>query len=335
MGPCGLLYTNQAGDASSVHVPSLARGEASYLAGIFARFRAMASSTAFSCFNSSSRRDSVLLGLLEPDPDPDPEPEPGRAGLPDGAAGPLPDDLGGGDRGRFLSPWGGTGRGPCPRGRSMRGDSGDRRGIRFSRPPRSGEKAILLLGGEPGRFLSEDRYLFLLLSACCCLLRRVSLMSLWEPEPPRLPGGPMTPGGGCGGWTPLLGGPDLWAGFPPLGKGTGASIFLRSSRKGSSFFRGLSALPLSRACGARSRGPPRSLLGWLGVGERELAEDTGLARSAYMSSESALRAELLPDDADDTDDTLLTLKDLDFLDPDREWERDGELEDLDLELEPV
>lgn len=225
-------------DASSVHVPSLARGEASYLAGIFARFRAMASSTAFSCFNSSSRRDSVLLGLLEPEPEPDPDP--GRAGLPDGAAGPLPDDLGGGDRGRFLgkeksklvqtgwestvvtwskrqthlSPWGGTGRGPCPRGRSMRGDSGDRRGIRFSRPtrikklnvamvtavnghqpvsldptvgwdtawtpgdargrsgtrvpPRSGEKAILLLGGEPGRFLSEDRYLFLLLSACCC-----------------------------------------------------------------------------------------------------------------------------------------------------------------------
>ena len=48
----------------------------------------------------------------------------------------------------------------------------------------------------------------------------------------------------------------------------------------------------------------------MGVGERELAEDTGLARSAYMSSESALRAELLPDDADDTDDTLLTLNDL-------------------------
>lgn len=90
-------------DVSSVHVPRLARSGVSYLAGIFARFRAMASSTAFSCFNSSSRRDSVLLGLLEPDPEPDPEPEPGRAGLPDGAAGPLPDDLGGGDRGRFLS----------------------------------------------------------------------------------------------------------------------------------------------------------------------------------------------------------------------------------------
>lgn len=46
------------------------------------------------------------------------------------------------------------------------------------------------------------------------------------------------------------------------------------------------------------------------MGERELAEDTGLARSAYMSSESALRTELLLDDADETDETLLTLKDL-------------------------
>lgn len=73
------------------------------------------------------------------------------------------------------------------------------------------------------------------------------------------------------------------------------------------------------------------------MGERELAEDTGLARSAYMSSESALRTELLLDDADDTDDTLLTLSDLDFLDfLDREREHERELEeDLDLELEPV
>ena len=47
------------------------------------------------------------------------------------------------------------------------------------------------------------------------------------------------------------------------------------------------------------------------MGERELAEDTGLARSAYMSSESALRTELLvPDVAEETDDTLLTLRDL-------------------------
>lgn len=71
------------------------------------------------------------------------------------------------------------------------------------------------------------------------------------------------------------------------------------------------------------------------MGERELAEDTGLARSAYMSSESALRTELLLDDADDTDETLLTLSDLDFLDfldPERERELE---EDLDLELEPL
>lgn len=47
------------------------------------------------------------------------------------------------------------------------------------------------------------------------------------------------------------------------------------------------------------------------MGERELAEDTGLARSAYMSSESALRAELLPEEAEETEDTLLTLRDLD------------------------
>lgn len=46
-----------------------------------------------------------------------------------------------------------------------------------------------------------------------------------------------------------------------------------------------------------------------GVGERELADDTGLARSAYMSSESALLTELLLE-AEDTLDTLLTLRDL-------------------------
>lgn len=46
------------------------------------------------------------------------------------------------------------------------------------------------------------------------------------------------------------------------------------------------------------------------MGERELADDTGLARSAYMSSESALCTELLRDEADDTEDTLLTLSDL-------------------------
>lgn len=47
-----------------------------------------------------------------------------------------------------------------------------------------------------------------------------------------------------------------------------------------------------------------------------------------MSSESALRTELLLDEAEDTDDTLLTLNDLDFLEPDRELEEDLELEPL-------
>lgn len=70
--------------------------------GILARLRAMASSTAFSCFSSSSRRDRVLLGLLEPEAEPAADTEPGAAGLPDGATGPFPDDFGGGDRGRFL-----------------------------------------------------------------------------------------------------------------------------------------------------------------------------------------------------------------------------------------
>lgn len=62
--------------------------------GILALLRAMASSTAFNCFSSSSRRERVLLGL----------PEPGaRAGdLPADAARPFPEDLGGGDWGRFL-----------------------------------------------------------------------------------------------------------------------------------------------------------------------------------------------------------------------------------------
>lgn len=47
------------------------------------------------------------------------------------------------------------------------------------------------------------------------------------------------------------------------------------------------------------------------MGERELAEDTGLARSAYMSSEPTLCTELLLDVALDTEETLLTLRDLD------------------------
>lgn len=69
-----------------------------------------------------------------------------------------------------------------------------------------------------------------------------------------------------------------------------------------------------------------------GVGERELADDTGLARSAYMSSESALLTELLLE-AEDTLDTLLTLRDLDFLDPEGEMDAEEE-RDLERELEP-
>lgn len=143
----------------------------------------MASSTAFSCLSSSSRRDSVLPGLLEPEPEPAAETEAGATGLLDGATCPLPEDLAGGDMGRFLSPWGGKGRGPGALSRSVRGEGGARPGSLLSRPL-SGDMAILLLGGEPGLSLSEGRYLFLLPLSACCLLRRVSLMSLWEADPP-------------------------------------------------------------------------------------------------------------------------------------------------------
>ena len=68
------------------------------MAGILARLRAIASSTALSCLSSSSRRESVLLGLLEPAP----AEEPGATDLPEGAACAFPDDFGGGDNGRFL-----------------------------------------------------------------------------------------------------------------------------------------------------------------------------------------------------------------------------------------
>lgn len=162
------------------HRATLAQRRRLYLAGILARLRAMASSTALSCLSSSSRRDSVLLGLLEPAPAA--EAEPGPADLLEGAGCAFPDDFGGGDNGRFLSPCVAVGRGAWALGRSVRGEGGARLGILLSRP-RSGDRAILLLAGDPGLSLSDGRYLFLLpLSAC--LLRRVSLMSLWEPEPP-------------------------------------------------------------------------------------------------------------------------------------------------------
>lgn len=73
------------------------------------------------------------------------------------------------------------------------------------------------------------------------LARRVSLMSLWDPEPPWLPGGPMAVGGGCIELAPLFPGPDLGIGCPPLAEGPVGSILLRSSLKASSFFDGLSA----------------------------------------------------------------------------------------------
>lgn len=67
--------------------------------------------------------------------------------------------------------------------------------------------------------------------------------------------------------------------------------------------------------------------GWFGEGEPELADDTGLARSAYMSSESALRTELLLEEADEAEETLLTLSDLEA----RE-EGDGKLKDAGLDV---
>lgn len=79
-----------------------------------------------------------------------------------------------------------------------------------------------------------------------------------------------------------------------------------------------------------------SFFGCEGVGDRELAEEMGLARSAYMSSESALRTELLEEETLETDDTLLTLRDLDFLDfreAEGEGERDADVEREDLESE--
>lgn len=76
-----------------------------------------------------------------------------------------------------------------------------------------------------------------------------------------------------------------------------------------------------------------SFFGCEGVGERELADEMGLARSAYMSSESALRTELLEDETLETDDTLLTLRDLDFLEAEGEGERDADVEREDLESE--
>lgn len=54
-----------------------------------------------------------------------------------------------------------------------------------------------------------------------------------------MPGGPMLPGMWCIWWPPLFPGPILGMKLPALGGIPDGSIFLRSSRKGSSFFGGL------------------------------------------------------------------------------------------------
>lgn len=93
---------------------------------------------------------------------------------------------------------------------------------------------------------------------------------------------------------------DACEALPPAGALVDLAGWLEES-----FFRLSSLAPSSRL------DFPFSFLVWAGVGDLELAEDTGLARSAYMSSESTLCTELLLEVALDTEDTLLTLKDLD------------------------
>lgn len=164
---------------------------------------------------------------------------------------------------------------------------------------------IRLAGGEACRSLSEGSYLFLLLPLSVALFNSVSLISLWALKP-----------AGCG-WR--VG--SCWdegccwdllpcTGLAGLGGCAGASRLRFSSLTPPLSFL---SFPLSFFCCA-------------GVGDRELAEDTGLARSAYISSESALRTELLLEEALETEETLLTLKDLDFLEPDGETEAEEDRE---------
>lgn len=159
-----------------------------------------------------------------------------------------------------------------------------------SREPRSGDMLARLAGGGLCLSLSEGSYRFLLpLSAA--LFSSVNLISLWATN--ALCWG--CPGGACWGVE------DCWADLPPaesfedLGCWVDESLFRLSSLMPSSFL-----------------DFPFSFLVWAGVGDLELAEDTGLARSAYMSSESTLCTELLLDVALDTEETLLTLRDLDL-----------------------
>lgn len=122
------------------------------------------------------------------------------------------------------------------------------------------------------------------------LFNSVSLISLWATNVPCWG----CPGGACWGAVGCCGLPPA-EGLEDLGSCADESLFRLSSLTPSSFL-----------------DFPFSFLVWAGVGDRELAEDTGLARSAYMSSESTLCTELLLDVALDTEETLLTLRDLDL-----------------------
>lgn len=254
--------------------------------GILARLRAMASSTALSCFRSSSRRDSVLAF-------PDLVPVETAVAVPASEALPgtlvtLLELLDWGDSWRFLS-GGATGALEFwPLCRSGFGEPSLPPDLR-SREPRSGDKLARLAGGGLCLSLSEGSYRFRLpLSAA--LFSSVSLISLWATNEPcwGCPGGACWGAAGCGGFPPA-------EGFEDLGSCAEESLFRLSSLTPSSFL-----------------DFPFSFLVWAGVGDRELAEDTGLARSAYMSSESTLCTELLLDVALDTEETLLTLRDLDL-----------------------
>lgn len=242
--------------------------------------RAMASSTAFSCFSSSSRRDSVLAfpALL---------PTAALSAALPGTLVTLLELLDCGDSWRFLSA-GATGALEFwPLCRSGFGEPSLPPDFR-SREPLSGDSVARLAGGLC-RSLSAGSYRFLLpLSAA--LFSSVSLISLWATNEAcgGCPGGAGAGAAGCCEDFPLAEGFDL-------GGCADTSLFRFSSLTPSSFL-----------------DFPRSFLVWAGVGDRELAEDTGLARSAYISSESTLCTELLLEVALDTEETLLTLRDLDW-----------------------
>lgn len=151
--------------------------------GILARLRAMASSTALSCFRSSSRRESVLafpdLVLAAAV----------SVALP-GTLVTLLELLDWGDSWRFLSAGTGGALEFWPRCRSGFGELSLPPDFR-SREPRSGDKLALLAGGLC-LSLSDGSYRFLLpLSAA--LFSNVSLISLWATKEPCCG----CPGGAC------------------------------------------------------------------------------------------------------------------------------------------